>query len=362
MLPAPETLPAPPPARAALVAAPDLLPDPALPARPRLRHPALHRAPDVLQFGADPAGALVVDGLTPPLARMVDALDGSRPLARVLADAVAAGASPAAARSLLERLHAADLLAVPEHTDALAAARVVVQGSGRVAVAVACLLAVAGVGRVLVEAAGTVVREDTGTGLLAADVGRPAQLAVEEAVSRTAGRPVPDRRPGARRGATARADLVVLVDAARPDPVAAHRLVLDGRRHLPVAVADGAGSVGPLVVPGRTACLRCEDLVRAEEDPAWPRVAAELSARRTPASPAAATATAALAVTEVLALLHGATPASWGTALHLGADGTRSERPARRHPGCGCDALGPRGRPEVPRVTVPAARGLVGVA
>ncbi|HWN26976.1 MAG TPA: hypothetical protein VNP37_08415, partial [Actinomycetospora sp.] len=59
------TVPAPPPARAALVAAPDLLPAPALPARPRLRHPALHRAPDVLQFGADPAGALVVDGLTP---------------------------------------------------------------------------------------------------------------------------------------------------------------------------------------------------------------------------------------------------------------------------------------------------------
>ena len=360
------TVPAPPPARAALVAAPDPLPGPALPTRPRLRHPALHRAPDVLQFGADPAGALVVDGLTPPLARMVDALDGSRPLARVLADAVAAGASPAAARSVLERLHAADLLATPERVDALAGRRVVVHGGGRVAVAVACLLAAAGVGRVLVEAEGTVVREDTGTGLLAGDVGRPARMAVEEAVARTAGRPSPDRRPAARRGAAARADLVVLADAARPDPVTAHRLVLDGRRHLPVAVTDGAGSVGPLVVPGRTPCLRCEDLVRAEEDPAWPRVAAELGVRRTPASPAAAAATAALAVTEVLALLRGATPPSWGTTLHLAADGTRRDRPVRRHPGCGCDALGPRGRPDVPSgaasVSTPVTRGMVEVA
>jgi bacteriocin biosynthesis cyclodehydratase domain-containing protein len=360
------TVPAPPPARAALVPAPDPLPAPALPARPRLRHPALHRAPDVLQFGADPAGALVVDGLTPPLARMVDALDGARPLARVLADAVAAGASPAAARSVLERLHAADLLAAPEGADALAGRGVVVHGGGRVAVAVACLLAAAGVGRVLVEAEGTVVREDTGTGLLAGDVGRPARIAVEEAVARTAARPAPERRPAARRGAAARADLVVLADVARPDPVTAHRLVLDGRPHLPVAVVDGAGSVGPLVVPGRTPCLRCEDLVRADEDPTWPRVAAELGARRTPASPPAAAGAAALAVTEALALLHGATPASWGTTLHLAADGTRRDRPVGRHPGCGCDALGPRGRPEVPRVPASVgasvARGMVEVA
>jgi hypothetical protein len=363
------TVPAAPPApaaRAALVAAPDPLPDllpgPALPARPRLRHPPLHRAPDVLQFGADPAGALVVDGLTPPLARMVDGLDGSRPLARVLAEAVAAGAPPAAARSVLERLHAADLLAAPGRADDLAGRRIVVHGSGRVAVAVACLLAAAGVGRVIVEAEGTVVREDTGTGLLAGDVGRPARIAVEDAVARTAGRPAPDRRPGARRGAAARADLVVLADAARPDPVTAHRLVLDGRRHLPVAVVDGAGSVGPFVDPGRTPCLRCDDLVRAEADPAWPRVAAELGARRTPPSPAAAAATAALAVTEVLALLDGATPAAWGATLHLGADGARRDRPVRRHPGCGCDALGPRGRPAVPRVTASPARGMVEVA
>ncbi|PVZ08488.1 ThiF family adenylyltransferase [Actinomycetospora cinnamomea] len=331
---------------------------PPLPARPRLRHPALHRAPDVLQFGVDPPDALVLDGLTPPLARMIDALDGSRPVARVLADAVATGASPTAARGLLDCLHTAGLLAAPDAPDGSRAPsrrRVVVHGGGRVAVAVACLLAAAGVGRVLVEAEGTVVRGDTGTGLLPDDVGRPARIAAAEAVARTAGRIPPDHRPGARRAAAARADLVVLADAARPDPVTAQRLVLDGRRHLPVAADGGAGTVGPLVVPGRTPCLRCEDLVRAEEDPAWPRVAAELGRRRDPAPVALAAATAALAAAEVLALLDDAGPASWGATLRLGADGTRHDRAVRRHPACGCDVMARRPGPAPRSMAAPEA-------
>src|ERR1700733_14635490 len=37
--------------------------------------------------------------------------------------------------------------------------------------------------------------------------------------------------------------------------------------------------VGPLVIPGRTACLRCLDLTRAERDPAWPLILAKLEGR-----------------------------------------------------------------------------------
>ncbi|MFC5142246.1 hypothetical protein ACFPK1_28750 [Actinomycetospora rhizophila] len=309
-----------------------------LPDRPRLRLPALHRAADVLQFGAGPSGALVVDGLTPPLVRMVETLDGTRPRARVLADAVAAGASPGAARELLEHLHAAGLLAAPAVPPA--GRRVVVRGAGRIAVSVACLLATAGVGRVLVEAGGTVSRDDLGTGLLADDVGRPAGRAAQEAVAR-AGAATPSP-PASRRWLSARADLVVLADGARPDPVGAQRLVLEGRAHLPVAALDGAGTVGPLVVPGATPCLRCDDLVRADADDAWARVAAELVGRRDPVPVAPAVATAALAVTEVLAWLDDTAPASRGAVLTLAADGTRRCRPVRRHPGCGCHALGGR--------------------
>ena len=315
--------------------------DSPLPDRPRLRVPALHRAADVLQFGAGPSDVLVVDGLTPPLARMVEALDGTRPVARVLAEAVAAGSSPVAARDLLERLHAAGLLTAPPV--APSARRVVVRGAGRIAVSVACLLATAGVGRVLVEAGGTVTRDDVGTGLLADDVGRPAGRAAQEAVAR-AGASAP-AAPAARRWLCARADVVVLADGDRPDPLDAHRLVLDGRPHLPVAAVDGTGTVGPLVVPGTTPCLRCDDLARADADDAWPRVAAELVGRRGPVPVALAAATAALAVTETLALLDDGAPDSRGAVLTLAPDGTRRRRPVRRHPDCGCGGVaGRRGR------------------
>ncbi|GAA4943282.1 molybdopterin/thiamine biosynthesis adenylyltransferase [Actinomycetospora succinea] len=327
-----------------------------LPARPRLRLPALHRSADVLQFGAGPSDALVVDGLTPPLVRMVEALDGTRPLARVLADAVAAGASPGAARALLDHLDAAGLLADPAVPPL--GRRVVVRGAGRVAVSVACLLATAGVGRVLVEAAGTVSRDDLGTGLVADDVGRPAERAAEEAVAR-AGASAPGP-PAARRWLSARADLVVLADGARPDPLSAQRLVLDGRAHLPVAAVDGAGTVGPLVVPGATPCLRCDDLGRADADDAWPRVAAELVGRRDPAPVALAASTAALAVGEVLGFLDDGPPASRGAVLTLAPDGVRRVRPVRRHPECGCAGLaGRRARATGGVEVTPAATLLV---
>lgn len=314
------------------------LPHAELPDRPRLRLPALHRAPDVLQFGTGPSDVLVVDGLTPPLARMVEALDGSRPVTRVLAEAVAGGSSPAAARTLLEHLHTAGLLAAPALPPS--GRRVVVRGAGRLAVAVACLLGAAGVGRVLVEADGTVTSDDLGTGLLADDVGRPAARAAREAVAR-AGATTPGG-PSARRWLSARADLVVLADGVRPDPDVAHRLVVDGRPHLPVAAPDGAGVLGPLVLPGATPCLHCDDLARADADDAWPRVAAELVGRRGPVPVALAATTAALAVTEILTLLDDGAPASRGAVITVAPDGTRRVRPVRRHPECACGHLAGR--------------------
>ena len=40
--------------------------------------------------------------------------------------------------------------------------------------------------------------------------------------------------------------------------------------HLVVRLVEGRAVVGPFVVPGRTACLRCIDAYLTEEDPAWP--------------------------------------------------------------------------------------------
>ena len=110
-------------------------------------------------------------------------------------------------------------------------------------------------------------------GLSAADEGRSRALAAADAIRRAS--PLTDLRPLRDEAA----DLVVL---ARPwaasDPLAA--AVQAGQvPHLVATVRGETGVVGPLVVPGRTSCLRCADLHRRDADPRWPRLAVQLGDR-----------------------------------------------------------------------------------
>jgi hypothetical protein len=73
-------------------------------------------------------------------------------------------------------------------------------------------------------------------------------------------------------------DLVVLVGYPQPEDVA--ELQRRRQAHLAVCVSEAIGVVGPLVQPGRTACLRCLDLARVDRDPAWPLILAQLPAGR----------------------------------------------------------------------------------
>jgi bacteriocin biosynthesis cyclodehydratase domain-containing protein len=175
-------------------------------------------------------------------------------------------------------------------------------------------------------------------GVTAADEGRPRALAAADAIRRAS--PLTDLRPLPDEAA----DLVVL---ARPwaasDPLAA--AVQAGQvPHLVATVRGENGIVGPLVVPGRTSCLRCADLHRRDADPRWPRLAAQLTATEPPPSGATVTCllTAATAALQVLAYLD-------GTAAPVTLDATVELRPpdlrprVRRwspHPACGCGAAG----------------------
>ena len=60
-------------------------------------------------------------------------------------------------------------------------------------------------------------------------------------------------------GAPAGVDLVVLADSLASDPRLLRDLHAARVPHLPVRVRDGAGMVGPLVIPGVTSCLGCAD-------------------------------------------------------------------------------------------------------
>jgi bacteriocin biosynthesis cyclodehydratase domain-containing protein len=112
------------------------------------------------------------------------------------------------------------------------------------------------------------------------------------------------------------------LDAYAPDPDDAEPLLAAGIPHLYTGVLEGTGVIGPLVLPGRTACAGCLALRRADADPAWPRVLAQLRSRRGSGVPACdialATVIAGLAAAHALAFLDGGEPASRGARVEVG--------------------------------------------
>jgi hypothetical protein len=346
-------------------------------ARPQLK-PALRRVwrdATTLQLGVDPASAVVISGLDQRCARLVDALDGTRNRSDVLATARRLGVDPARASELLgllERsgvlddasadrralaalsqgdrdrlapdLAAASLLHGSEDGGVAVLTRrrtaaVAVHGAGRVGAAITTLLAAAGVGALVVDDPDLAAAADvTPAGPGTSDVGASRAEAAIRAARRSA--------PGVRRALPRdrhTPDLVVLSPERHGLGDLSDRLVRDGVVHLFARVRDVTGVVGPLVLPGRSSCARCHDLHRADRDPAWPRVAAQLTdtvrQRAAPCDVVLATAVAALAATQALAYLDGERhpPAVDGTIEIAQVDGRTRRRGWTIHPLCGCD-------------------------
>lgn len=214
-----------------------------------------------------------------------------------------------------------------------------VRGEGRLAVAIACLLAGAGVGWVHVSANGSVRPEDLGTGYLAEDVGTPRLVAARRAIRRAS----TDTRTaafGRRRGP----DLVVLADSLVPLPERVDRLMTAAAPHLFVRVRDTTGIVGPLVMPGLTSCLRCADLHRCDRDVQWPHLATQLAGKVQVTDLAGTHATAAFAVAQALdavAWLRGAParPATCDATVEITpSTATTRHRGWSAHPSCPCGA------------------------
>jgi len=90
----------------------------------------------------------------------------------------------------------------------------------------------------------------------------------------------------------ARPDLAILV--GRPSMDLRADLMNRQVPHLAASADEAIGIVGPLVVPGRSACLRCLDWTRTDRDPAWPLILAQLAGR--PPEPLACDAPLAAAV------------------------------------------------------------------
>ncbi len=142
------------------------------------------------------------------------------------------------------------------------------------------------------------------------------------------------------------ADLVVLSDSLAAEPKMLRELHAARIPHLQVRVRDGAGLVGPLVLPGVTSCLRCADLHRADRDAGWPAVAAQLRDTVGSADRATVLATAALALNQVdrvIAAVRGGVeldrapqpPSTLDTTLEFDVNtGSTVSRRWSRHPRC----------------------------
>ena len=328
----------------------------------------LWRDPETLQLGQAPGRAALLAGLDPATRSVLGLLDGTRDRAQVVAAAGAAGCSAGRAEQLLELLETAGLLedagadlgpvarldrgererlasdlaslALVRGDGGLPAARhradarVLVVGAGRVGAPLAGLLATAGIGCVDVVDDATAAPEDAGVGgLVLDDVGRRRGEAARDLV-RTAA-------PSAAAGPLPRADLVVLAPT-RPEHLdEARRHVPDQTPHLLAEVRETVGVVGPLVLPGRTPCLRCLDLTRTDLDPGWPAVAAQLaspSRTRAACDGPLAVAVAAQAAFQVLALVDGTNdPAALAGTLELALPDWRWRRRSWPvHAACGC--------------------------
>lgn len=148
-------------------------------------------------------------------------------------------------------------------------------------------------------------------------------------------------------GGVARVNLVVLADSLAADPRLVRDLQSASIPHLPVLVRDGAGVVGPLVIPGVTSCLTCLELHRTDRDPAWPALAAQLREVVGTADRPTLLATAGLALgqlQQIIAAVRGmpgatSSPAPMTLNATVEVDVATHAIVARRwvrHPLCGC--------------------------
>lgn len=145
------------------------------------------------------------------------------------------------------------------------------------------------------------------------------------------------------------APVVLLLCLGEIDRVDLDPLVRSDTPHLLVRLVEGTAVVGPFVVPGRTACVRCIDAHLADHDPTSVALAAQHAWVRhdrrdgvaEPVDTALATLAIAWAVRDLISHVEGDRPATWSATVHLAPGLSRvTQATWLRHPACGCTWLG----------------------
>lgn len=273
-------------------------------------HPPLWRSPTTLQFGATPV-AIIPE---PPAwqQRLLQELERGIPHSSLEPVAEALGAPPGAATTFVELISGALESGTPP-------------APGRL---------------VLQSAVDTPADDDVAAAL------RLSGFAVE-------------RRTWNGHGDTRfiSAEPVVLLAHHVVEPRRSAALMARDVPHVPVVFTGGQAEIGPIVLPGRTACLACIAAHRRESDPAWPHVAAQLVTRRPTAVAPALAMEAGLVAARLLSPIAPSSEATFSLTLRSDSP-RRTTRAHRPHAGCGCRSLGEtatavdRGAPQPTRATV----------
>ncbi|HEY2078639.1 MAG TPA: TOMM precursor leader peptide-binding protein [Streptosporangiaceae bacterium] len=288
----------------------------------------LWRDNDTVQIGIDPRRAVAISGMS-GAAEVIRLLDGSRDRDRLIAEAARCGVPTAVTERIIGLLAAAGAIVdfpseilrsmppelrrqlMPVLTTASLSAQDGDGGAGILARRSSCTVGVRGHGPVAELVADLLTR----SGLAAAGPASGAQRASP-------------------------ADLLLLV--GRPSLDEATELLRSRQPYLAVYADEAIGVVGPLVRPGVSACLRCIDLAKAQNDPAWPLILAQLADRSADPSgcdAVLATSVAAQAAAQALAfadrsqLPHAAVNATLELVLPSWQWRRRSWLP---HPACIC--------------------------
>lgn len=293
--------------------------------RPVLRPGAclVRRDADHLQVGTTPGGAYVLRE-QPGMVDLLRAIDGLR------TDVELAEQTSGSPADLLGALHAASVVLDSETW--LAQPTVALRSEAR-------HLASAGLDRVAIEArmhARAVARvEISFDGETRALAQRVAAMLAESGVQASL-RPITD-------------PTLVVVLSIGPCPRVGLELLADARiAYLPVSVDEDRVRVGPLVRPGATPCVTCDDHQRSLWDPAWPVLLAQLDRPLAPHTPGQAHAlsavTAATAVTttaaEVVAACEGGATGTHGAVLVVGPGPAEvATQPVPFSDRCGCQIL-----------------------
>ena len=332
---------------------------------------------DTIQIGIDPRRAIALTGMR-RAAGLLRLLDGSRDRMQVLEAARDLGMDPEMADRVLSLLAAGEALddipastydtlsaalrarLAPElataslaHGDADGGARTLarrqaacvrVHGASRAGLWIAALLTSAGIG--LVISSGP-ARAQRGRANRPATPEPPPGPELPAGLTGT-GAPNPSPPAGHSAGRSAaprtrprRPSLVILADSHRRDLPAA--LSREQVPHLAASASEAIGVVGPFVLPGRSACLRCLDLTRAERDPAWPLILAQLAGHAGADPPACdavlAAMVAAQATAQALAFIDrgpAAVAVIGGTLELVLTDWQWRRRTWQPHHRCGC--------------------------